>query len=93
MLPNPNSAVDVIALRSGALVGVYNASERRRTPLCVALSDDGGGTWSPSRDLETDEGEYSYPTAIEATDGIHVLYTWRRRTIAHATLDEAWLRG
>jgi predicted neuraminidase len=92
-LENPNSAVELIGLQSGALLAVYNASTRARTPLRVALSDDGGETWPKWRDLETDEGEYSYPTAIEAGGEIHVLYTWRRRTIVHARVDEAWVRG
>jgi predicted neuraminidase len=92
-LPNPNSAVELIALRSGALLAVYNPSTHARTPLRVALSDDAGETWSAWRDLETDAGEYSYPTAIEDAHGIHVLYTWHRRTIMHATLDEEWIRA
>jgi predicted neuraminidase len=92
-LPNPNSAVELIALRSGALLAVYNPTTHARTPLRVALSDDAGETWSAWRDLETAEGEYSYPTAIEDAHGIHVLYTWRRRTIMHARIDEAWVRA
>lgn len=91
-LPNPNSAVDVIRLQSGTLLLVYNPTRRGRSPLRVALSDD-GATWDAWRDLETDEGEYSYPTAIQTSDGrIQVLYTWRRRTIACASFDETWVR-
>jgi predicted neuraminidase len=92
-LPNPNSAVELIALRSGALLAVYNPSERARTPLRIALSDDAAASWSACRDMEIDEGEFSYPTAVEDTDVIHVLYTWRRRTIMHARIDEAWIRA
>jgi predicted neuraminidase len=91
-LPNPNSAVELITLRSGALLAVFNPSARSRTPLRVALSDDGAVSWSAFRDIETEEGEFSYPTALEDEAGIHVLYTWRRRTIMHALLDEEWVR-
>jgi alpha-L-fucosidase len=92
-LPNPNSAVELLGLSGGALLSVFNPSPRRRTPLRVALSED-GHTWTPWRDLEIADGEFSYPTAIQTADGlIHVLYTHHCRTIAHASFDEAWLRG
>ena len=93
-LPNPNSAVDLIRLQSGALLLVYNPMKRGRSPLRVALSYDDGSSWDTWRDLETEAGEFSYPTTIQASDGlIHVLYTWRRQTIAHACFEESWVRG
>jgi len=91
-LPNPNSAIELIRIRSGALLTVYNPTDRGRTPLRVARSDDNGATWHAWRDLETEPGEYSYPTAVQTRDGaVHVLYTWRRETIAHAVFDEEWV--
>ena len=91
-LPNPNSAVELIRLRSGSLLCVYNPTTRGRSPLRAALSNDGGVSWSTWRDLQSGDGEYSYPTAIQDSEGvIHVLYTHRREAIAHATFDEAWL--
>ena len=93
-LPNPNSAVDLISLQSGALLLVYNPTRRGRSPLRVALSYDDGASWNSWRDLETEAGEFSYPTAIQTSDGVvHVLYTWRRRTIAHASFEEPWVGG
>jgi predicted neuraminidase len=92
-LPNPNSAVELIRLDSGTLLCVYNPTERGRTPLRTALSDDGGDTWPYWRDVESGPGEYSYPTAVQSADGaVHVLYTHQRR-IAHARLTEDWIRG
>ncbi len=92
-LPNPNSAVDLIRLQSGALLLVYNPVKRARSPLRVALSVDDGANWDRWRDLETEEGEFSYPTALQTQDGlIHVLYTWRRQTIAHAYFEEGWVK-
>ena len=93
-LPNPNSAVDLISLDSGALLLVYNPTRRGRSPLRVALSDDDGASWDTWRDLETEAGEFSYPTAVQTSDGlIHVLYTWCRQTIARACFEEPWVRG
>jgi predicted neuraminidase len=93
-LPNPNSAIELIGLASGRLLAVFNPTTRGRSPLRAALSDDGGTTWPVWRDLEDGPGEFSYPTALQSPDGLlHVLYTWRRQTIAHARFDESWLRG
>ena len=93
-LPNPNSAVELIRLASGALLCVFNPTTSGRSPLRVAFSEDDGESWPAWRDLETGPGEFSYPTAVQSPDGmIHVLSTDRRRTIAHAWFDEAWVRG
>ncbi len=92
-LPNPNSGLDLLATEQGSLLLAFNNSRRRRTPLCVALSDDQGASWPHLRVLEDGEGEFSYPTVIQGADGIfHAVYTWRRRTIQYVQFDEAWLR-
>jgi predicted neuraminidase len=63
--------------------------------LTVALSTDGDRSWPYRRNLAEGPGDFSYPTAIEASDGrIHVVFTSdRRRVINHATFDEAWVKG
>ena len=44
--PNPNSAADLIKLKNGHLLLVYNDNnEGERLPLTVAISDDQGKTW------------------------------------------------
>jgi len=87
-LPNPNSAVELIGLRDGSLLCVYNPTPLGRTPLRAAVSRDDGSTWETVADIETDEGEYSYPTAVETSHGVvHVLYTQRRETIAHVRIE------
>jgi predicted neuraminidase len=92
-LPNPNAGLDLLRLRSGALVLAFNNSSHRRTPLCVALSDDEGLTWPHMRTLQNEDGEFSYPTLIESQSGrIHGVYTWRRQWIQSVEFDEAWLR-
>jgi len=93
--PNPNSAIDLIKLRDGALLLVYNHSGTERHPLTAALSADGGKTWPVRRNLGETKETYAYPAAVQSSDGkIHVVYTTSGRTIIeHMTLDESWIRG
>jgi predicted neuraminidase len=85
-LPNPNSGLDVIRLKDGRYLAVYNHTPRGRTPLNLAISKD-GDHWTPLQTLESDPGEYSYPSMIQASDGtIHITYTWRRQKIKHVSL-------
>ena len=91
-VPNPNSGTDAINLKDGRCLLVYNPSTTHRTPLAVALSKD-GEHWSPSLTLESEPGEYSYPTAIQTSDGlVHITYTWHRTRIRHVVLDPARLK-
>lgn len=73
-----------------------------RTPLTIALSEDGGATWPYHRNVQMADLEYrdsqmgySYPTIMQARDGrIHVAFSYLRKTIKHVQLDEEWiLRG
>ncbi len=115
VLPNPGTSVDVVVLKSGRWVLVYNDLERGRHSLALAVSEDEGRTWSRRRHLERDpegvaeaeQGQYHYPSIIQARDGmIHVTYSLFvpparsqkdaqgrliRKTIKHAAFDEAWL--
>ena len=85
-LPNPNSGIDVVHMKDGRYAMVYNHTPRGRTPLNVAVSDD-GEHWTPWRTLESEPGEYSYPAMIQAEDGtLHITYTWRRLKIKHVEL-------
>lgn len=95
-LPNNNSGTDAETLKDGRQLLVYNhvlppadADEGRgvRSPLNIALSDD-GKTWQAAVVLESDRGEYSYPSVIQSSDGtIHVVYTWKRQKVKHIRLD------
>lgn len=93
--PNPNAAVDLLKTRAGKLLLVYNDSMSRRTPLTVALSPDLDRTWPHKRDIIGGDGDYGYPMAIQAKDGlIHVVYTSDRRSVVNrAIFDEAWVEG
>ena len=83
--PNPGSGAEVLRLKNGHWVLVYNDLERGRYSLAVSLSDDEGRTWRWTRQLERDaetsdpqqRGEYHYPSIIQAADGtLHVTYSY-----------------
>jgi predicted neuraminidase len=52
-------------------------------------STDNGDHWSHLLDLETGEGEFSYPAIIVSGDCLHVTYTWNRKNIVHYKLRPA----
>jgi predicted neuraminidase len=87
--PNPNAAVELLRLRNGNLLFIYNHSMERRSPLRAVLSTDGGRTWSRRLDIASGPGSYSYPTAIETRDGrIHVTFTSDGRTVIRRAIFE-----
>ncbi len=65
-----------------------------RTPLCLAVSKNDGQSWDLEIIVEDGPGEYSYPSLIQSRDGaIHLVYTYRRRAIAHVTFPEQRILG
>ena len=94
-LPNPNSGTDAVTLKNGKHVLVYNHVTKKsiewggkRSPLNVAISED-GKTWKPLVTLENEpKQEFSYPAVIQTSDGkIHITYTWKREKIKHVVLE------
>ena len=91
-LPNPNAGIDAVTLRDGRHLLVYNHTTEGRSPLNVAVSQD-GTHWKAALVLENDPHEYSYPAVIQTEDGlVHVTYTWKRERIKHVVIDPAKLR-
>ena len=92
--PNPNAAVDLLRLQSGALLLVYNHSMTERTPLATAISDDNGRTFRRGPNIAEGDADFAYPYALQADDGaIHVVYTTAGRTVIKmATFEEQWLQ-
>ena len=88
--PNPNSAVDVLKLKNGHLMLVYNDHMYRRTPLTVAVSTDQGKTYPHRRNIGGGDNTFAYPYMIQTRDGkIQVLYTTNNRsTIMLAVFEE-----
>lgn len=60
-----------------------------RSPLVLLVSNDEGATWPVVIVLESGPGEYSYPSLLLSSTGyIHVVYTYRRRYIAHVAFSQ-----
>lgn len=98
-LPNNNSGIDAVTLADGRQLLVYNhvlppdgKDSGARTPLNVAVSDD-GITWYAALILEDSPvSHYSYPSVIQTSDGlVHIVYTWRRERIKHVVVDPSKL--
>lgn len=100
-LPNNNSGTDAVTLKDGRQVLVYNHTlpndswvkgKGPRTPLNVAVSND-GKTWYAAAVLEDSPiSQYSYPAVIQTKDGLlHFVYTWRRERIKHVVIDPSKL--
>jgi alpha-L-rhamnosidase len=98
-LPNNNSGIDAVTLKDGRQLLVYNhvlppgdKVKGPRTPLNVALSND-GKIWYAALILEDSPiSQYSYPSVIQTSDGmVRVVYTWRRKKIKYVVIDPSKL--
>lgn len=81
-IPNNWSGVDLTTLPDGTLALVSNPTVKRRFPLTLGFSTDGGETFTNALTLEDHMGEFSYPAVIADGDRIWVTYTHDRRGIA-----------
>lgn len=90
-LPNNNSGTDAVTLQDGRHILIYNdfatlpgTPKGVRTPISLAISDD-GMHWRHLMTLENSPiSQYSYPAIIQGRDGsLHAVYTWRRQRIAY----------
>lgn len=99
-VPNNNSGTDAVTMKDGRHVLIYNdfstlpgTPKGSRTPLCVAVSDD-GIHWKNVMTLEDSPiSQYSYPSIIQGKDGkLHAVYTWRRQRVAYKELDLSKLK-
>jgi predicted neuraminidase len=98
-LPNPNSSLEVVALRDGRWVMAYNDSEKDRHTLALAMSRDEGHSWPWRRRLEDNPGgQFHYPSIIQTPEGrIQMTYTFQPgsdtgRSIKHVCLDPDWIK-
>lgn len=94
-IENNQSGTDAVTLKDGRHVLIYNNFETLpgtkkgpRTPLSLAISDD-GTHWKHLLTLEDSPiNQYSYPGIIEGKDGkLHCIYTWRRQRVAYKEVD------
>ena len=94
-VPNNQSGTDAVTLKDGRHVLIYNnfqtlpgTKKGVRTPLSIAISDD-GTHWRHALTLEDSPiSQYSYPSIIQGKDGkLHAVYTWRRLRVAYKEID------
>lgn len=99
-MPNNNSGTDAVTLQDGRQLLVYNhvkppegESKGARTPLNIAISQD-GKQWNAALVLEDSPiSQYSYPSVIQSADGmVHIVYTWRRQRIKYIKVDPSKLK-
>lgn len=87
-LPNPNSGIDLLRLRSGDMILALNPGSRGRGNLSILLSEDQGQTWAAPKTVAEGEGEFSYPSMMEDHSGqVHMVYTEHRMRIVHCVFD------
>lgn len=100
-LPNNNSGTDAVTLQNGRHLLVYNHvrphdslknGKGARTPLNVAISNDGKKWFAVAILEDSPISQYSYPSVIQSRDGmVHVVYTWRRQKIKYVKIDPSKL--
>ncbi len=93
---NPGSSLEMVKLRNGHVVLVFNDSKTDRSSLSLALSYDEGKTWTHSRVFEYKSGRVNcYPSIMQDRYGlIHVVYSYDgRKSIGHFVTDEQWIEG
>ncbi|MEZ5344935.1 MAG: sialidase family protein [Pyrinomonadaceae bacterium] len=80
------------------IIAIWNNSPRNRFPLSVAISANGGKTWSKPKDVATSEKlQISYPGITQDKNGIFVA-VWQEqlpdgggRAIRYARFDRKWV--
>ena len=88
--PLPTALAGIGAFATDGLIGVvYNHTRKhQRHPLSIAVSRDGGVTWTPPWHIDTIEHEVSYPSFLVDSRGrIHGVYTYNRRMIKYVVID------
>jgi predicted neuraminidase len=94
-ITNPGSALEMMKLRNGHVVLVFNNAKRKRYNLSIALSYDDGKTWPHIKSIEDQRGHvYDYPSIIQDRYGlIHVVYCYDDQNIAHFVTNEEWIEN
>ncbi len=91
-LPNNNSGVDLAQTDDGRLILAYNPVGENwgaRTPLSLAVSEDGGETWELLTHVVTENlpSGFSYPAVRWVNGKVHLTYTWNRETIGYVCIE------
>lgn len=89
LLENNNSGIDLVHCQ-GVLYLAHNPiadNWGRRSPLRISLSLDNGLSWQKGLDLETEEGEFSYPAITACGNILHISYTHNRKNIVYTAIE------
>ncbi|MBQ8512435.1 MAG: exo-alpha-sialidase [Clostridia bacterium] len=93
-MPNNNSGIDLARMDDGTLALVCNPvgdNWGARSPISLYLSHDDGETWVKEMDLATrqqdGEGEFSYPAVIYEDGGLHITFTYKRRSVMYCRVE------
>ncbi len=80
VLKNPGAGLELMNLRDGRFLAIYNDTEDGRHQLAVSISEDEGKSWRWTRHLEkvaAGEGSFHYPSIIQTEDGmLHASYSY-----------------
>ena len=73
------------------IVAIWNNSPLHRYPLSVAISKDGGHSWSPPKNVATSDGpQVSYPSIVQRRDGSFIA-VWQQQ-LKEGGRDIRWAR-
>lgn len=95
-LPNNNSGIDLVKIpacgsrsaeRLALVCNPVSDNWGARTPISLFISDDNGMTWQKALDLESSEGEYSYPAIIYNEGKLHITFTYQRRSVMYCEIE------
>jgi hypothetical protein len=94
---NTPSALWRLDQKPDEIIAIWNNSPVRRYPLSVAISVDGGRTWSRPRNVAESNGpQISYPGITQTSDGTF-LAVWQQalpeggRNVRWARFDREWV--
>lgn len=93
-IPNPGASLEVLKLKSGNWLMVFNDVDDGRYRLAAAISEDEGKSWKRKINLENKKGgSFSYPSVIQTKNGdIHITYSYftpkDKKTIKHISFRE-----
>lgn len=88
--PLPSALAGIGAFAADGRIGLVlnHTRKHQRHPLSIAVTRDGGVTWTPPWHIDTIEHEVSYPSFLVDSRGrIHGVYTYNRRMIKHVVID------
>ena len=105
-LPNPGAGLELMTLRDGRFLVIYNDTEQGRHRLAVSISDNDGREFQFTKHLEQvkpGQGSFHYPSIIQSADGnLHATYSYfvpsttsgqSMKSIKYASFDIDWIES